>query len=234
SDGQGHQRQVVEVVVEQVHGAESTDKRNRHDYAGNKCGAPVPEKYKDNTDDQQDRDDHVPLGGENGSANRRRAVVVDLKVDGRRKRRAELREQGFDAIHRVDDVRVWLPIDLNHDGGLAACQTHIAYVLGPVNHAAEVGKPDRRVIAVHDDQVLIIFGVEELIGGEQGNPNVVVMQRTFGGDGVGAREKRPNLVQPDVVVGERLRIDLDTHGRQRASADTDLADPRHLGKLLRE
>ena len=80
-DGQRHQRQVVEVVAEQVHGSEGRDQRHRHRDTGNERRPCVAQEDEDHHDHEADRNHHVPLGVLDRGANHRRAVNIDLQVD---------------------------------------------------------------------------------------------------------------------------------------------------------
>ena len=76
-DGEGHQREVVDAVTEQVHDGEGADERDGHGDAGDEGGAAVAQEDEDHQDDQDDGDDERALdvadrGADGGGAVERR------------------------------------------------------------------------------------------------------------------------------------------------------------------
>ena len=63
---------------------------------------------------------------------------------------------------------------------------------------------------------------------------VAGLDRALGGMRIGGGERGANVFQPDAVLIEGIRIELDPHRRQRTAVDDDLADPADLGQFLRQ
>ncbi len=61
ADGQGHQRQVVQRIAQQVHHAEGAHQRQRHRHAGNDGGPHIAQKDEDDHDDERDGDEQRDL-----------------------------------------------------------------------------------------------------------------------------------------------------------------------------
>ncbi len=95
-----------------------------------------------------------------------------------------------------------------------------------------VGQAHRAIVAPGDDQVAEVGGDPALVVGVDLVALVADLDRAFRRVGVGRGQRRPHALQPDPVLGERLRVDLDPHRRQRAAAQGHLADAVHLGELL--
>ena len=71
----------------------------------------------------------------------------------------------------------------------------------------------------------LIVGVDLIVGG-------VVLDRALGAVGVGGGERGADVLEPDAIVEDRARIDLDPHRRQRRAGDVDLADAGKLRQTL--
>ena len=73
-------------------------------------------------------------------------------VDGRRDRGPQLRHQRLHPVDRGDDVGAGLPVEDDQHRRLAVGETGIAEILDRIGYLADVGKPDRRAVAIGDDQ----------------------------------------------------------------------------------
>ena len=155
-------------------------------------------------------------------------------VDRRRDRGPQFRQQRVDAIDRRDDVGAGRPVDDDEHRRFAVGEARIADVLDAVDGLAHVGQPDRRAVAIGDDERTIFGGGLRLVVVVDLVMEVSGLDRAFRAVGVRGRERRPHVFEPDAVFVERARIELDPHRRERAAADRDLADPVDLGQLLRQ
>ena len=108
-DGQGHQGEIVQTVVQQIHHAEGSDQRQGDGNAGNERGAESAKKDKNHQDDQYDRYHEGELYVLDRSANCNCAVEYDIDIDRRRNGRLKKRQSGAHAIHGRDDVGARLP-----------------------------------------------------------------------------------------------------------------------------
>ena len=164
-DGQRHQRQIVEAVVQQVHHAEGSDQRHRNGDAGNEGRPRVPQKNENHQDHQDHRDDQGLLGVAHRRADGDGLIHGHLHVDRLRNGGLELRKDGANAVHGVDDVGAGLAEDDDQHGGLAVRIAGIAKVFDGILRLADVGDPHRRSVAVGHHQRRIVAGLEDLIVG---------------------------------------------------------------------
>ena len=82
-DREGHQREVVERVAEQVHDSERADERQRHGDARNHRRPSAAKKKKNDEDHQTDGDGQGALDLEHRRANGRRAIEDDAQMNRR-------------------------------------------------------------------------------------------------------------------------------------------------------
>jgi len=97
-----------------------------------------------------------------------------------------------------------------------------------------VREAHRRSVAVGDHEVAILGRAGRLVVGVQLVALVADVDRALGGIGIGGRQRRPDILEPDAVLEQRVGIQLDPHRRERAATDLHLADAAHLRQLLRE
>ena len=83
-DGQGHERQIVQAVAEQVHHAEGADQRQGHGDTGHGGGRQVAQEEEDDHDHERHRQHELELHVAHGSANRVGAIGEDAHLDGGR------------------------------------------------------------------------------------------------------------------------------------------------------
>src|SRR5256885_824385 len=83
-NGQGHQRQVIQTVAQQVHHAERAHQRNRHGHAGDGGGGQAAQKQENDHDDERNRQHQLELDIYYGGANRVGPVGQDRTVNQRR------------------------------------------------------------------------------------------------------------------------------------------------------
>src|SRR5438552_3193772 len=68
-DSQGHEREIVQAVDEQIHHTESSDQRKGHCDAGNNGRRKIPEKQEDDHDDEANGEHHFELNVVDRGAN---------------------------------------------------------------------------------------------------------------------------------------------------------------------
>ena len=78
---EGHQREVIDGVAQQVHHAEGAHQREGHDHARYGGGPGATEKKEDHQDDHKDGDDESDLNIADRGADHSRAQLSDLQVD---------------------------------------------------------------------------------------------------------------------------------------------------------
>src|SRR5208337_736196 len=125
---EGHEREVVDAVVAQVHNAKSANQGDGNGDAGNQGGAYASQEDEHHANDQGNGDQQAAFDVTNGSANCERAVHHDFRVYGGRDGSLECGYGGTDAIHGVNDVRARLTEDKDEDAGLAVDEAGSAHV----------------------------------------------------------------------------------------------------------
>ena len=68
------------------------------------------------------------------------------------------RQLAADIVHHLDDIGAGLLGDLHQNGGLAVDRAQVADILDPVIDLGDVLEPDRRAVAIGDDQGLVVAG----------------------------------------------------------------------------
>ena len=130
---------------------------------GMKVERTIAEEDEDNEDDEQDRDTEGNLDVPDRGADRAGRVDRDRQRDRRRNGRLELRQQGPDAVHGLDDVGPRLAEHDDQDRRLPVGEASRADILDRVGHGRDVGETHPGPVAVMDDQRPILRGREELI-----------------------------------------------------------------------
>ena len=104
----------------------------------------------------------------------------------------------------------------------------------PSTHLADLGQADRGAVAVSDDQGLVLVRRRGLVVVVDLVMAVADLDGALRAVGVGGSERRPHVLEPDLVLVERVRVELDPHRRQGAAADHHFADAVDLRQLLRQ
>ncbi len=167
-----------------------------------------------------------------GAADRDRAVVGDGDIDILGDRGLELGQRLLHRIDRRDDIGARLLVEDDQDRGLAISEPGIAQILDGILDLAHIGEPDRRPIAIGDDEGAVLAGVARLVVGIDLVALVALLDGALGAMGIGGGERGAHILQPDPVFEQGAGIELDPDGGQRAAADIDLADARELGEAL--
>ncbi len=233
-NGQRHQRQVVEAEIEQVHRRARTHERERHRDARDRRRPEVPQKHQDHEHDQADGQGQRELDVGHRGADRRRAVEDGLDRDGGGNPRREVRQLRLDLIDRVDHIRAWLLEHRQDDAGLVVLIAGDGAIDRLGHRLAHVAHAYRRAVAIGDDHVIELVGVDDLVVGGNGEAGLVGIDRALGDVGGRAHQDAANLFQRDAARGELGRIDLDADRRRTVAEDRDLGDARHLRNLLGE
>ena len=233
-DRQRHQRQIVEAVADQVHGAERGDQRHRDRDHRNDGRPQVPQEREHHDDHQHHRDDQRALDVAQRGADGGRTVDPERDIDRRRDRGAELRHHRLDQVDGRDDVGAGLPVEDDQDRRLAVGESGVAQVLDPVGDLADVGQMDRGAVAVGDDQGFVIIRLVGLIVGVDLIALVADVDAALRAVRIGARKRGAHVLKTDAVFVDRLRDQIDADRGQRAAADVDFADALDLRQLLRQ
>ena len=230
--GQRHQREIVQAESQEIDHPERADQGERYRDGRHQRRSRIAQHDDHHRHDEQQRHEQRDLDVMERSADCLRAVVGDDQIDARRDGRADLRQRRLDAVHRVDDVRARLLADDHEDRALAVGQAEVAHVLDTLAHRGDIPEVHRGAIAVRDDERAVLRrGGRRVV-----DVDLVVVRgtvdRPFGGIGIGRGNRGPDVLEPDAVLEERLRVEVDPHRRQRAAADRHIADALDLQQLL--
>ncbi len=155
-------------------------------------------------------------------------------MDAVRQGRFDRREDGADLGVGFDDVGARDRIDDDADRGLAVIEADIADVLIAVDHVGDVAQQHRRVVAIGDDEILVIRRRARLVVGADLVALLALVDGAFGAVGVGGGRGGADILHADAVTVQFVGLQLDSHRRQGAAAQGDLAHALDLRHLLLE
>ena len=233
-DRQRHQRQIVETEVEQVHRRARAEKGERHGDARDRRGPEVAQEQQnhqhDEADGEREREFHVRHRGTNG----RGAVQDGFDLDGGRNPGGQLRKLRLDLVDRFDDIGTGLLEHRQDDSGLVVLigRDRAIDLLG--HRLANIAHPDRRTIAVGEDDVVEVVGLGDLVVGGDREAELVGVDRAFGRVGGRSDQRVAGLLERHAAGGKLGRIELDADRRGSVAEDRDLGDAGHLRDLLGE
>ena len=107
-------------------------------------------------------------------------------------------------------------------------------VFRAVDDGGDVGEPDRRAVAVGDDDGAIAVAGDELIIRADGVGLMRAIEGAFGLIDVGLAQRGAQIFQTQTVGRQRGGIGLNAHGGTLAAADADEADAGKLRNFLRQ
>ena len=136
------------------------------------------------------------------------------------------------AVHHGDDIGARLPLHVDEHGRQIVRPGRQTAIFRPVNDVSHVRQPERRAIAVGDDQVLVRGRRPELIVGVQHERPLGTIEVALRLVDVSRRHDLAQRLEVQVVRGECLRVRLDAHGRPLAARDADEPDAGQLRQLL--
>ncbi len=162
-DGQRHQRQIVETVVEHIHHRCRAEQRQRNGDPGNDGGPGVAQEqeyhHHHQRDRQREREFHVVNGGLDGGG----AIGNHVDLDRGRHRGERMRQQRFDALFRLDDIGAGLLVDQQQNAVAAVLPGRQQRVLRTVDRDADVANAHRCAVLVRDDHVVPGCGLQQLV-----------------------------------------------------------------------
>ena len=188
----------------------------------------MKDHHYDERNRQQQRELYVFDRGPDGLG----TVGNDRNLDGGGYRRLEHRHHRLDPVHRLDDVGSGLTLDRQQDRPLLVVPGGNQLVLAGADCAADIAYADRRPVAIGDDQVGVLIGLEQLIVGIERVGLARAVERTFRKVDIRLAEHRAHILETDAASCQRLRIDLHADGRLLLASDTHKADPGYLRDLL--
>ena len=219
---QGHQRQIVEAVVEHPHDDERHEQGERQrDRRDQRVGRAAQED-EDDDDDQHEGDDERELDVVDAVHDRLRPVVDGRDPHRARKLGHDDRDLIPDALGHLHRVRPCLTEDGEHHRGggnrvAPGPEAHVdPLVLDGFPDVGDVAQVHRRAVARAHDQVLVrVDAVELAVGPEQRGPRrriELAGARIAGAAADGARQ----IVDGDPARPHGPRVRLDADRRLRA------------------
>ena len=232
-DRQRHQREVVERIAERPHQRAGAEQRKRHGDGRNHGRPEAAQEDEDHHDHQHDGDQkrelHVSTAARMVSV---RSLMILILIAGGMAaiNRGKLR---LDAVDGVDDVGAGLLEDDEEDAALAVGPGGLLHVFGPGDGPADVANPQRSAVAIGDDDVVPVLGVQQLVVGVDrvGARRAVdiALRAVDGGD----RDLVADVFQLQALGHQFRGVDLDPDRGLLLAADEHLGDARNLADLLR-
>ncbi len=232
-DGQGHEAEVVEAEAQQIHRPEGAKQRDHGRHRRDHRRAHGPQEGRDHQDHQDGGDQERDLDFAQRRPDAGGGVGGDLQLHVAGQLRGQQGQGGAHLVDRLDDVGVGLLGDQHDDGGLAVEEPDRAGVLHAVDDARHVGQPDRRVVAIGDDQTPVVRRLDAAgVGVDLQPPAALVLHHALGPVGVGRLDRGAHVLQADPEAVQREGRDLRPHRRLRAAADLHVADAAYLRQAL--
>ena len=205
-DGEGHEGEVVHAEAHEIHGAERADERKGHGDARYDRRGEVPEEEEDDEHHEGYRKHQLELHVPHGCADRRGAVGQDGDLHGGRKRAPELRQEGLDAVHHLDDVGARLPLDVEDNRRRIVHPRGLLNVFRVIDRLCNIGEFYGSAVLVRDDDGPVLAGGKELVVG----PDDIGLARTVKAALCLVDVRRPkggaHVFEGQAVGGERRRI----------------------------
>ncbi len=233
-DGQRHQRQIVERVAEHPHQRAGAEQRQRHRDGRNHRGPEAAQEDEDHHHDQRDGQQQGELHVLHRGADGLGAVADHLDLDRGRDGGDQPRQRRLDLVDGLDDVGAGLFEHHQEHAALAVGPGRLFGVFRPGDGLADIANPQRAAVAVGDDDVVPVLGIQQLVVGVDGvgagGAVDVALRAVDGGD----RDLAAHVLHRQALGDELGRIDLDTDRGLLLPADDDLRDTGDLADLLRE
>ena len=231
---EGHQRKVVEAVVQQIHGGKRPDHRYRQSEAWYNRRRHVAQEQKDHGNDEHQRQQQRHLHVVHGLLDRNRAVDERRQPYAAGNLRLHLRDQVFDGRRHRHGIASRLPLDGKDDRARAVVPARHLVALYIIQHMADIAEPNGRAIAIGDDHARERRRVLELAVRLHRERLVRPPKHSRRQIHVLAVDRVRDFVDADLPIGERRRIELHAHGVLLRAVHDDLRHPRHHRDALRE
>ena len=145
-----------------------------------------------------------------------------------------LRQQRLDAVDDLDDIGAGLALHVEDDRRRRVRPGAELGVLRAADDVGDVGEPDRRAVAIGDDEIAVLIGAGELVVGVDRRGLCRAVEIAFRRVDVQIADRGADVVDVEAIGGERLRIELNAHRRPLSAADADEPDAGQLRDLLRQ
>ena len=203
-DGQRHQRQIIQTVVQQEHHGERADQRHRNgDRWDDGCPYAAQEQedhHHHETDGQHQGELHIMHRGADGL----RPVHHDADMHARRDCRLEPRQRRLDPLDGVDDVRAGLLEDLQHDAALAVLPRRQLLVLRTIDRLTDVAHAHRRAVAIGKDDVVVFGRLGELVVVVDRVSAILAVDRALRGIHRGIHQREPRMSSSVMPIAASL------------------------------
>src|SRR5580704_1421239 len=231
-DRESHEREVIQTVAAEIHDGEGADERDGDGDGGDEGGAAISQENEDDDDDEDNGESEGALDVADRRADGGGAVEDDGGVDSLGNGRFDGGHFGTDAIDRVDDVSTGLAVDDEQDRALSVEIAGGANVLDGIDDIGDVREMDGGAFMVAHDDGLEVFGVRDLIVGDDIGGGDAVRDLALGEIGILQAQHGLDVCHGEAVAGELGGIHFHADGGQGAAADVHLADALDLGEFL--
>ncbi len=221
---QRHERKIVEAVTQQRHHGERADDGHRQREAWNERRRKIPQKKKNDHDDEAHGHEQRVFHVRHGFADDQRTVNEHVQMHRRRNCVAELRQQFFDVVHHFHRVRARLALDGQHDGARVVIPGRLLVVLHAVEHVAQLLQPHRIAVAIRDNHRTKRRRVFKLAVGLDGERLMFSVKNAKRLVHVALLDRLFDLVNAQSVSRELVRVHLDAHGVWLRAKNADLRD----------
>jgi hypothetical protein len=159
-------------------------------------------------------------------------------VHGRRQGAGQSRQQLLHAVHRLNDVRARLTLNIEQHGGLFAAlradPRRELIVLHAVDDVRNIAESNRSAVFVSDDDRFVSVSGKNLVVRSDSERLPRPVEAAFRRIHVRLSENCSNIFQAEPEGGNRRRIHLHAHGRFLISLNRDKADAGDFANFLRE
>ena len=229
---QGHEGQVVQAVVQQIHHGKGAHDGHGQRQAGDDGGRKIPQEEKDHHD-------HQPQGQQQGELD-----VVHRFPDGGGAvvqgddlhRGGDLvpdsGEQLIDGVHHLDGVGARLSLNGQDDGPGSFVPGGDLVVGDAVDHPAQLRQAHGLAAPVGHDEGPVRLGGGELPRGLDRKGLMGAVEGPGGQVDVFFPDRVGHLVNPQAAAGQGLGVQLDAHRKLLLPEDLDLGHPVDHGNAL--
>src|SRR6202035_3470155 len=144
------------------------------------------------------------------------------------------RHHRLDPVHRLDDVGARLALDRQKHRPFLVVPARYQVVLRRTDGAADIAYADWRSVAIGDDQIGVVVGLQQLIVGVERVGLARAVERTFRQIDVRLAERGPHVLEVDAAGCQSLRIELHADGGLLLTADTHQTDAGYLRYFLQQ
>jgi hypothetical protein len=162
------------------------------------------------------------------------STAARMDIDRRWNRCDQPRQLRLDPVDGFDDVGAGLLEDDQEHAALAVGPGGLLHVLGPGDRLADVADPQRTAVAVGDDDVVPVLGVQQLVVGVDRVGAFLPVDIALGAVDRGDRDLAAHVFQRQALGHQFRRIDLDADRGLLLASDEDLRHARYLADLLTE